>query len=78
MYSKSDCEIHPQKSFWIRGKVMYGIQHLNHVAKIVKRIEIMVSQEKKVVSLLNFFFPWVRTQSVPPITEPTTFWHSYP
>lgn len=57
MYSKSDCEIHPQKSFWIRGKVMYAIQHLNHVAKLVKRIEIMVSQEKKVVSLLNFFLP---------------------
>lgn len=55
MCSKSECEIHTQTSVRLRRIVLYAIQHLNHVAKIVKRIDIMVSQEEKVVSLLNFF-----------------------
>lgn len=78
MCSKSECEIHPQTYVRLGRIVLYGIQHLNHVAKIVKRNEIMVSQEEKVVSWLNFFLQWVRTPSVTPITESTILQLTFP
>lgn len=78
MRSKSECDIYPQTSVRLRRIVLYAVQHLNHAAKIVKRIEIMVSQDEKVVSQLNFFLQWVRTPSVTPITESTTLQLTFP